>query len=279
MVAEELGMEGRGGYYDKTGVMRDMIQNHMFQLLTLVAMEPPISFQGEGVRNEKVKVLDAIRPFQPEDILRNAVRGQYGAGTIHNNPVPAYRSEPNVARDSKTETYAALKLFVDNWRWAGIPFYLRSGKRLTRRDTEIVIQFNRPPLMFFRQTGIEDIESNRLIIHVQPDEGIRIQMAAKLPGPTIQLKAVELQFSYKDFGQQMEATGYERLLYDCMTGDSTLFHREDMVEAAWRIVTPILDVWGSLPARDFPNYAAGTWGPSAADELLQRDGRRWILSE
>ena len=279
MVAEELGMEGRGGYYDKTGVMRDMIQNHMFQLLTLVAMEPPISFQGEGVRNEKVKVLDAIRPFQPEDILRNTVRGQYGAGTIHNNPVPAYRSEPNVAKDSKTETYAALKLFVDNWRWAGIPFYLRSGKRLARRDTEIVLQFNRPPLMFFRQTGIEDIESNRLIIHVQPDEGIRIQMAAKLPGPTIRLKAVELQFSYKDFGQQAEATGYERLLYDCMTGDSTLFHREDMVEAAWRIVTPILDVWGSLPARDFPNYAAGTWGPSAADELLQRDGRRWILSE
>ena len=226
-----------------------------------------------------MKVLDAIRPLQPEDILRNVVRGQYGAGTIRNTPVPAYRSEPNVAKDSKTETYAAVKLFVDNWRWAGIPFYLRSGKRLARRDTEIVIQFNRPPLMFFRQTGIEDIESNRLIIHVQPDEGIRIQMAAKLPGPTIRLKAVELQFSYKDFGQQAEATGYERLLYDCMTGDSTLFHREDMVEAAWRIVTPILDVWGSLPARDFPNYAAGTWGPSAADELLQRDRRGWILSE
>jgi len=279
MVAEDLGVEGRGAYYDQTGVVRDVIQNHMFQLLTLIAMEPPVSLQGEGVRNEKVKVLQAIHPPSHEGVLQSAVRGQYGAGMVNGKRVPAYREEPNVAPNSNTETYAGLKIQVDNWRWAGVPFYLRSGKRLARRDTEIVVQFNRPPLLFFRQTGLEKIESNRLIIHVQPEEGIRVQIKAKVPGPALQLKTVELAFNYKEFGVGAEATGYERLLHDCMVGDSTLFHREDMVEAAWRVVTPILDLWASLPARDFPNYAAGTWGPAAADELLQRDGRRWIVSE
>jgi glucose-6-phosphate 1-dehydrogenase len=278
-VAEDLGVEGRGGYYDTAGVMRDMIQNHMFQLLALVAMEPPISFQGEGVRNEKVKVLDAIRPMQPEQILANTVRGQYGEGTIKGQRVPAYRSEPKVPPQSKTETYAAVKLQVDNWRWAGVPFYLRSGKRLAHRATEIVITFRRPPLLLFQRTPVDEIQPNKVVIRIQPDEGISLVVQAKQPGPSINLAPVKLDFSYKDFGTQIETTGYEQLLYDCMIGDPTLFHRADMVEAAWKIATPILDLWASLPARDFPNYAAGSWGPAAADQLIQRDGRDWSKSE
>jgi glucose-6-phosphate 1-dehydrogenase len=278
-VAEELGVEGRGGYYDQSGVLRDMIQNHMFQLLALVAMEPPSSFHGEGVRNEKSKVLESIRPMQHEEILANTVRGQYGDGVMADGSrVPAYRSEPNVAPGSKTETYAALKLQVDNWRWAGVPFYLRSGKRLPRRATEIVIVFRRPPLLLFRRT-VDEIEPNRLVVRVQPDEGISLWVQAKRPGPSIGLAPVKLDFSYKDFGSQMETTGYEQLLYDCMIGDATLFHRADMVEAAWKIATPMLDLWASLPARDFPNYEAGSWGPAAADQLIARDGRRWIQPE
>jgi len=278
-VAEELGVEGRGAYYDQTGVLRDMIQNHMFQLLSLVAMEPPSTLGGEAVRNEKVKVLEAIRPLQGEDVLTRAVRGQYGPGIIDGQRVPGYRSEPNVSPNSRTETFAALKLQVENWRWAGVPFYLRSGKRLPRRDTVIVIQFRRPPLLLFQQEGLEEIEPNRLVIDVQPHEGIRIYIKAKRPGPAIRLENVKLDFSYKEFGESVQATGYERLLYDCMIGDTTLFHRQDMVEAAWKIVTPILDLWSSLPPRDFPNYAAGTWGLPAADELIQRDGRRWVNTE
>lgn len=278
-VAEELGVEGRGAYYDQTGVLRDMIQNHMFQLLSLVAMEPPSTLGGEAVRNEKVKVLEAIRPLNGEDVLARAVRGQYGPGFIQGQRVPGYRSEPGVSPTSRTETFAALKLLVENWRWAGVPFYLRSGKRLPRRDTVIVIQFRRPPLLLFQQQGLAEIEPNRLVIDVQPHEGIRIYVKAKRPGPAIRLENVKLDFSYKAFGEAVQATGYERLLYDCMIGDTTLFHRQDMVEAAWRIVTPILDLWSSLPPRDFPNYAAGTWGPPAADELIQRDGRRWVNTE
>jgi glucose-6-phosphate 1-dehydrogenase len=278
-VAEELGVEGRGGYYDQAGVLRDMIQNHMFQLLSLVAMEPPSSFHGEGVRNEKVKVLEAIRPMQPEEILQNTVRGQYGEGTMKGQRVPAYRSELNVPPNSKTDTYAALALYVENWRWAGVPFYLRSGKRLPRRATEIVIVFRRPPLLLFRRTPIDDIEPNRMVIRVQPDEGISLWVQAKRPGPSIGLSPVKLDFSYKDFGVQVEATGYEQLLYDCMVGDATLFHRADMVESAWKIATPVLDLWKSLPARDFPNYASGSWGPAAADQLVERDGRHWINPE
>jgi glucose-6-phosphate 1-dehydrogenase len=278
-VAEELGVEGRGGFYDQAGVMRDMIQNHMFQLLALVAMEPPISFHGEGVRNEKVKVLEAIRPMQPEQILANTVRGQYGEGVIHGQRVPAYRQEPKVPPSSKTETYAAVKLQVDNWRWAGVPFYLRSGKRLARRATEIVIVFRRPPLLLFQRTPVDDIQPNKMVVRIQPDEGISLWVQAKQPGPSINLAPVKLNFAYKDFGAQLETTGYEQLLYDCMIGDPTLFHRADMVEAAWKIATPILDLWSSLPARDFPNYAAGGWGPAAADQLIQRDGRTWSQPE
>jgi glucose-6-phosphate 1-dehydrogenase len=278
-VAEELGVEGRGAFYDQAGIMRDMIQNHMFQLLALVAMEPPISFQGEGVRNEKVKVLEAIRPMQPEQILANTVRGQYGEGTVRGQRVAAYRQEPKVPPSSKTETYAAVKLQVDNWRWAGVPFYLRSGKRLARRATEIVIVFRRPPLLLFQRTPVDEIQPNKMVVRIQPDEGISLWVQAKQPGPSINLAPVKLHFAYKDFGAQVETTGYEQLLYDCMIGDPTLFHRADMVEAAWKIATPILDLWASLPARDFPNYQAGGWGPVAADQLIQRDGRSWSQPE
>ena len=244
-----------------------MVQNHMLQLLSLVAMEPPPAFEANAVRDEKVKVLRAIRPMKREEVLQDTVRGQYGEGALNGKKVPAYRGEPKVSPTSNTETYAAMKLLVENWRWAGVPFYLRSGKRLKKRDTEIVIQFRRPPLLLFE-------EPNRLVLRIQPDEGIEIQMKAKRPGPTVQLNTVKLDFSYKEFGE-VKATGYERLLYDSMIGDRTLFHRSDMVEAAWKIATPVLDVWQSLAPHDFPNYAAGSLGPASADELIQRDGRKW----
>jgi glucose-6-phosphate 1-dehydrogenase len=276
MVAETVGVEDRGNYYERSGVLRDMVQNHMFQLLNLVAMEPPTSFQADAVRDEKVKVLKAIRSMKPEEVLKRTVRGQYGPGDIGGQPVAGYRSEPKVAPDSSTETYAAVALQVENWRWAGVPFYLRSGKRLGRRDTEVMIQFRRPPLLLFDQRE-DQIDPNRLVLHIQPDEGIEIQMKAKHPGPSMELNTVKLQFSYKEFGETSAATGYERLLYDSMIGDSTLFHRADMVEEAWRIATPILDVWASVTPRDFPNYAAGSWGPAAADALIQHDGRSWRL--
>jgi glucose-6-phosphate 1-dehydrogenase len=276
MVAETVGVEDRGNYYETAGVVRDMVQNHMFQLLALVAMEPPTSFQADAVRDEKVKVLKAVRSMKPEDVLAHAVRGQYGPGEVDSKAVPGYRSEPKVSPSSITETYAALRLQVENWRWAGVPFYLRSGKRLGRRDTEIVIQFRRPPLLLFDERE-EQVEPNRLVLHIQPDEGIEIRMKAKHPGPTMELNTVKLEFSYKQFGETSAATGYERLLYDSMIGDSTLFHRADMVEEAWRIATPLVDLWASLAPRDFPNYAAGSWGPAAADALIQQDGRSWWL--
>ncbi len=275
-VAEELGVEGRGGYYEQAGVVRDIVQNHMLQLLALVAMEPPSTLAPEAVRNEKVKVLDAIRAMEPEQVLRDCVRGQYGPGAIAGEGVPGYREEPGVSATSQTETFAALKLQVENWRWAGVPFYLRSGKRLAQRDTQISIQFRRPPLLLFEEAGVEQIEPNRLDVLIQPDEAICISMKAKRPGPAIVLEQVKLDFSYAQFGQLPPATGYERLLHDVMIGDAELFHRADLVEASWRIVTPVLDVWSSLPARDFPNYDAGTWGPAASFELLSRDGRRWV---
>jgi glucose-6-phosphate 1-dehydrogenase len=275
-VAEELGVEGRGAYYETAGVLRDIVQNHIFQVLALIAMEPPSSLAAEAVRNEKVKVLDAIRPMQPEEIITHTVRGQYAAGAVEGHPEPGYREEKGVSPESKTETYAALKLQVDNWRWAGVPFYVRSGKRLARRSTFVAIEFRGPPLLLFRGAGVESIERNRLEIHVQPDEGIALKMKAKIPGQAIKLAEVDLRFSYQEFGPQVPATGYERLLYDCMVGDATLFHRWDDVEASWRIATPILDLWASLPARDFPNYAAGSWGPASADELLKKDRRRWL---
>ncbi len=274
-VAETLGVEQRGGYYDTAGALRDMVPNHIFQLLTLTAMEPPVSFEAKAVRDEQTKVLQAIQPFSPEDTLHCAVRGQYAAGAINGKAVPAYRSEEKVSPTSNTETFAALKLSIDNWRWAGVPFYLRTGKRLPTRHSTIVVQFKRAPFVLFRDTTVDRLTTNRIVIHIQPDEGITLHFGAKVPGPIVKVGAVDMDFDYVDhFGEQM-STGYERLLYDCMIGDATLFQRADMVEAGWRVVNPILDIWRAIPARDFPNYPAGSWGPKEADELLERDGRSW----
>ncbi len=279
-VAETVGVEGRGSYYEEAGALRDMVQNHMFQLLALTAMEPPISFAADAVRDERVKVLSAIRPLSQEDVLRHTVRGQYGEGLIRGDQsdgerVPAYRAEKSVAPDSTTETFAALELFVDNWRWADVPFYLRTGKRLPKRATEIAIQFKRAPLMLFRDTPVERLNPNTLVLHIQPDEGISLRFDGKVPGPVMRLGTVRMHFEYEDYFGSQSHTGYETLLYDCMMGDSTLFHRSDMVEAGWCVVTPILDVWKALAPRNFPNYAAGTWGPKEADELIQKEGRKW----
>lgn len=274
-VAEKLGVEQRGGYYDTAGALRDMIPNHIFQLITLTAMEPPVSFKANAVRDEQAKILQAIQPFTPEDVLHNAVRGQYGAGQIDDKKVVGYREEQNVSTESNTETFAALKISIDNWRWANVPFYIRTGKHLPNRHSNIVIQFKKAPFMLFRDTPIEKLPTNRIVIHIQPDEGITLHFGAKIPGPIVNMGAVAMDFNYLEhFGEQV-STGYERLLYDCMTGDATLFQRADMVEASWGIVSPILDVWNAIPARDFPNYEAGTWGPKESDQLLENDGRKW----
>ncbi len=274
-VAEELGVETRGGYYDTAGALRDMIPNHIFQLITLTAMEPPVSFEADAVRDEQAKILQAMQPFAPEDVLHNAVRGQYDTGEMKDEKLSAYRTEQAVAPQSNTETYAALKLSIDNWRWADVPFYIRTGKRLPTKRTDITIQFKKAPFMLFRDTTIEKLTTNRIVIHVQPDEGITLHFGAKIPGPIVNMGEVDMDFNYVDhFGEQI-STGYERLLYDCMTGDATLFQRADMVEASWQIVSPILDVWSAIPARDFPNYESGSWGPIEADKLLENDGREW----
>lgn len=274
-VAEKLGVEQRGGYYDSAGALRDMIPNHILQLVTLTAMEPPVSFEADSVRDEQAKILQAIQPFTPEDVLKRTVRGQYAEGEIDGDKVPGYRSEDRIAPHSNTETFAAMKLSIDNWRWADVPFYVRTGKRMATRHSSIVIQFKRAPFVLFRNTSIEKLTTNRIVIHIQPDEGITLHFGAKIPGPIVSMGAVDMDFDYLDhFGEQV-STGYERLLYDCMIGDATLFQRADMVEAGWRIVTPVLDVWQALPAREFPNYAAGSWGPRESDVLLENDGRSW----
>ncbi len=274
-VAEKLGVEGRGGYYESAGALRDMIPNHIFQLVTLTAMEPPVSFQADAVRDEQVKILQAIKAFTPEAALVDAVRGQYDSGEIDGATVPAYRSEESVKPDSNTETFAAMKLSIDNWRWAGVPFYVRTGKRLATRHSSIIIQFKKAPFVLFRDTSIERLTTNRIEIHIQPDEGITLHFGAKIPGPIVNMGAVDMDFNYVEhFGEQL-STGYERLLFDCMIGDATLFQRADMVETSWSIVTPILDVWSAVPPRDLPNYRAGSWGPDLSDLLLRNDGRRW----
>ncbi len=274
-VAEKLGVEARGGYYDTAGALRDMIPNHIFQLVTLTAMEPPVSFEADAVRDEQAKILSAIQYFSPEDVLHNAVRGQYGEGKIGGKKVSAYRSEEKVPPASNTETYAALKLSIDNWRWADVPFYIRTGKSMPAKHTSIIIQFKKAPFMLFRDTPVERLTTNRIVIHIQPDEGITLHFGAKVPGPIVNMGAVDMDFNYVEhFGEQV-STGYERLLFDCMTGDATLFQRADMVEASWKIVSPVLDVWKAIPARDFPNYEAGTWGPKESDLLLGQDGRSW----
>jgi len=274
-VAEELGVELRGGYYETAGALRDMVPNHIFQLITLAAMEPPISFEAQSVHDEQIKVLRAIQQLSPERVLDHAVRGQYSEGTVGGKHVPAYRNEPHVAPDSQTPTYVALSLQIDSWRWAGVPFYLRTGKRMAKRITQVVIRFRRPPLVLFRKTPVDSVSPNELVINIQPDEGISLSFEAKIPGPTVRLGAVNMDFQYSDYFGSTPSTGYETLIYDCMMGDPTLFQRADMVEAGWAVVEAILDVWKALPPRDFPNYAAGTWGPPQADELLHRDGREW----
>ena len=273
--AETVGVEHRGTFYDSAGALRDMVPNHLFQLLTMTAMEPPISFDADEVRNKQAEVLHAVQPLGPEEVLTSAVRGQYDEGTIDCQPTIAYREEPDVARDSNTETFVGLKLSIDNWRWAGVPFYLRTGKRLAKRTTEIVIQFRRTPFVLFRNTTVKNLETNRLVIHIQPNEGISLSFGAKVPATVMQLGLVNMDFDYSTYFGIEHATGYERLLRDCMVGDATLFQRADMVEAGWSVIQPILDVWHALPARGFPNYAAGSWGPREADELLERDGRAW----
>ena len=276
---EQVGVEKRGGYYEHSGALRDMVPNHLFQLMSLTAMEPPISFGADSGRVEQAKVLKAIQPFSAEDVLSKTVRGQYGEGTHGDTPVPAYRSEVNVAADSQTDTFAALKLTIDNWRWADVPFYLRTGKRMPKRVTEISIHFRRVPFVLFRNTPIEHLHSNQLIIRLQPNEGIELRFGAKIPGAVMDVGTVNMDFSYVDHFGARPSTGYERLLYDCMIGDATLFQRADMVETGWQVITPILDVWKALPPRTFPNYPAGTWGPKEADDLLARDARHWRTIE
>ena len=274
-VAEKLGVELRGGYYDKAGALRDMIPNHIFQLITLTAMEPPVSFEADAVRDEQAKILHAIQPFSPEGVLHETVRGQYGAGEIDDKQLAAYRTEQDVPSQSNTETFAALKISIDNWRWANVPFFIRTGKRLPERNSTIVIQFKKAPFVLFRDTSVEKLTTNRIVVHIQPDEGITLHFGAKVPGPIVNMGAVDMDFNYDEHFGNTISTGYERLLYDCMIGDATLFQRADMVEASWRVVSPILDVWQAIPARDFPNYASGSWGPAEADELLERGGRKW----
>jgi glucose-6-phosphate 1-dehydrogenase len=264
-VAEEVGVEQRGTYYEKAGAVRDMVQNHLFQLLTLVAMEPPISFRAEDVRDEKVKVLHAIPPLSAADVRESIVRGQY----------EGYTKEPNVAPDSRTETFVALRMFVENWRWAGVPFYLRTGKRLRRRLTEIAVQFKPAPFTLFRETPVECLNPNVLIIRIQPDEGISLSFDAKEPGPMERLGTVTMDFTYAEYFKSEPETGYETLLYDAMIGDQTLFHRMDIVEAGWQVVDPILNAWRDGSSFALRQYAPGSSGPAEADRLLHRDGRHW----
>jgi len=274
-VAETVGVEQRGSYYDQAGALRDMVPNHIMQLISLTSMEPPVSFQADAVRDEQAKILHAIQPLSSEEVLSRTVRGQYGPGIEEGQRVPGYRNEPDVPPDSRTETFVAMKLAIDNWRWADVPFYLRTGKRLAMQTTQIVIQFRRAPFVLFRDTPVENLMPNQLVLHIQPEEGISLQFAAKVPGPVMNLGAVDMNFKYADYFGSQPSTGYERLLHDCMIGDATLFQRADMVEAGWCVVSPLLDVWKALPPRTFPNYASGSWGPKDSDDLLERDGRHW----
>jgi glucose-6-phosphate 1-dehydrogenase len=267
--AETVGVEGRGSFYEPTGAMRDMVQNHLFQLLTMVAMEPPNSFEPEQVRNAKAQLLGAIQPIPLED----TVRGQYAAGAIGGINVPAYRGEPNVAPDSHTETYVALKLEIENWRWAGVPFYLRTGKHLEARRTEVVVHFRSAPYALFKDTPVDRLTPNTLVLSIQPQQGLMLGLNVKVPGTRMVLRGVDLDFFYKDAFAAVPSVGYETLIYDCFIGDATLFQRADTIEASWALVDPILKAWadGTSPA----SYAAGTAGPKEADDLLARDGHAW----
>ncbi|HWU55472.1 MAG TPA: glucose-6-phosphate dehydrogenase [Rhizomicrobium sp.] len=270
-VAESIGVETRGKFYESTGALRDMVPNHLFQLVAMTAMEPPVSFDAEDIRAKKAEMFKAIHPLTLGDV----VRGQYDSGIVGDQKALAYRAEANVAPDSTVETYAAMRLMIDNWRWAGVPFYLRTGKRLNKRSTEIAIRFKKAPLALFREAPIDELDADWLILRVQPDEGIRLRFNAKRPGPAMALESVAMDFKYKDYFRQAPAVGYETLIYDCLIGDATLFQRADQVEAAWELVEPVLEGWAATTPRHFPNYASGSEGPSAANDLLARDGRSW----
>ena len=270
--AETLGVERRGGFYETTGALRDMIQSHVLQLTSLVAVEPPAYFDATAVRNEKLKVLQSIRPFNLEMVAQDVVRGQYSPGKLGDRPVAGYREEPGVNPASKTETFVAGKLLIDNWRWAGVPFYLRTGKRLAKRSTEIVIEFRRAPHMVFRE---RDLEPNRLILNIQPDEGVSVSFVAKRPGTEMSIGNVTMDFKYKEGFGEAPRSAYATLVNDCVRGDATLFDRGDNVEAAWALIDPILEVWTSVKSASVPQYPAGSWGPHESDVLLERDGRHW----
>jgi len=272
-VAERVGVEGRGGYYEESGALRDMIQNHLLQVLCLIAMEPPVTFDARAVRDEKSKVMQAVRPIDPAKVDASALRAQYGPGFIDNRPVPGYLQDKGVKPDSTTETLAAMRLEIDNWRWAGVPFYLQTGKRMARRVSEIVIRFRRTPHMIFRR-GPVSADPNLLVIRIQPDEGISLIVDAKEPGPDLKLSPVTLDFKYHEVfgGEPPEA--YERLLLDAIHGDATLYSRGDWIEQAWTLTQPVLDHWAQTPG-PLPTYDAGSWGPPEADAFIARDGGRW----
>ncbi|MDD5759298.1 MAG: glucose-6-phosphate dehydrogenase [Desulfobulbaceae bacterium] len=276
-VAEEVGVGTRGGYYDGAGALRDMVQNHLMQLLCLVAMEPMVSFDANEIRNKKVDVLHAVRPIHHDAVHQSAVRGQYGKGWLSGNEVCGYREEDGVALESQTETFVALKLFVDNWRWQDVPFYLRTGKRLTRQASEVVIQFRSVPHQSFPPEASIDWQASRLVISIHPNEGIVLRIQAKHPGPQMHLRTVEMKFNYQETFSAPSPDAYETLLWDVMKNDATLFMRADQIEAAWRLLMPVLEVWAVAPPSDFPNYAPGTWGPEAAQGLLLHPGHSWPL--
>jgi glucose-6-phosphate 1-dehydrogenase len=272
--AETVGVEKRGKFYEITGAMRDMVPNHMFQLLAMTAMEPPNSFDADDVRSEKAKVIWAIHPMTHHEVVKNVVRGQYRAGHMASGDVASYVAEPDVAPDSDVETYVAMKVLIDNWRWAGVPFYLRTGKRMSVRKTEIAIHFKQAPFAMFRDTPVDKLSPNVMVLHLQPHEGISILFSAKQPGQIVKLDPVRMDFRYEDYFELKPSTGYETLIYDVLIGEPTLFNRADNIEAGWKAVQPILDAWAA-DAGEVHHYRAGSNGPAAADELLARDGRTW----
>ena len=273
-VAEDIGIGRRGAFFEEAGLLRDILQNHMMQLLSLVAMEPPVNLGADAIRDEKVKILHALRPFEQSDYESYIIRGQYGSGFIDAEPVIGYREEENVAPDSKIETYVALRLFIDNWRWQGVPFYLRGGKRLPKRASEIAITFKHPPEVLFQQRGKQQHEANVLAIRIQPDEGTGLKINCKVPGPASPIQPVKMDFRYGSYFGMSPPEAYERLILDCMSGDNTLFAREDEVFNSWSLLTPVLDHWQKNPPEDFPNYQSGTWGPKAAEDMMEKDGRK-----
>lgn len=275
-MAEQVGIEHRGAYYDRAGALRDIVQNHLMQILCLIAMEPPVSFLDEEIRNKKADVLHAIRPIPMDQVHKFAVRGQYGSGWIEGARMIPYREEPGVSPSSSTETYAAVKLFVDNWRWQDVPFYLRAGKRLPLRVCDVVIQFRPVPHLSFPSSAVEAWQSNRLVIRIQPEEGILLRFQAKHPGRQMSLSQVDMRFSYREAFRSVSPDAYETLLLDVMLGDATLFMRADQVEQAWGVVDSILQGWAEIVPQDFPNYPSGSWGPQAADVLIAQDGRNWL---